>query len=384
MSEQDIDDIIATSDGDTSWGANMRGAIATLKTRLAADVGDQIISNVRAVTRNGVVAVQDTWKANNVDDSNGATVEHEVTQLWTTDGRFWGLRPMPEGVGSGDYLRYDFADPEWEFVVGGVVYKASDIGATIGDVAAHEAAADPHAQYLTEAEGDARYTQPMQRQILPFAASATSGGTPSISFADVYHREITLTGNLTSLTMNPVNWAPAGNVDSRRVTIRQDATGGRTIDVNALGGTWAYGDAPTVDLAANAVALDYLVETNDGGATLELVSLVPVTPAGGAVDETVTDLTTLAADGDLVINWQNAGGPRNFRLDTAGFDITGYSQSNGPTAAQRFRGFVEFVNNGATDSTIDLSGEPHGIASFVVAAGTTKEIQVSASGTVPA
>lgn len=32
MSEQDIDDIIATSDGDTSWGDDLRGAVTTLKT----------------------------------------------------------------------------------------------------------------------------------------------------------------------------------------------------------------------------------------------------------------------------------------------------------------------------------------------------------------
>lgn len=45
MAEIDIDDVIATPDGDTTWGDDMRGAMTTLKTRYGPGLTDVAVAD---------------------------------------------------------------------------------------------------------------------------------------------------------------------------------------------------------------------------------------------------------------------------------------------------------------------------------------------------
>lgn len=76
-------------------------------------------------------------------------------------------------------------------------------------------------------------------------------------------------------------------------------------------------------------------------------------------NETVVALTDLAADGAIVIPWASG---RRFEIDTAGFDITGISESNGAGAGFRYEGSLHIINSGATDSACDLAGIAHGLS----------------------
>jgi hypothetical protein len=95
------------------------------------------------------------------------------------------------------------------------------------------------------------------------ATPAVSAGALTLDLETGNVFEVTLTGNVTSLTL--ANPPAAGRAGSATLILRQDATGGRTLAWPASV-RWADGMPPVVSPAANAVDI-YAFMTRNGGAT---------------------------------------------------------------------------------------------------------------------
>jgi hypothetical protein len=95
------------------------------------------------------------------------------------------------------------------------------------------------------------------------ATPAPSAGALTLDLETGNVFEVTLTGNVTSLTL--ANPPAAGRAGSATLILRQDATGGRTLAWPASV-RWAGGMPPVVSPAANAVDI-YAFMTRNGGAT---------------------------------------------------------------------------------------------------------------------
>jgi hypothetical protein len=95
------------------------------------------------------------------------------------------------------------------------------------------------------------------------ATPAISAGALTLNLETGNVFEVTLTGNVTSLTL--ANPPAAGRAGSATLILRQDATGGRTLAWPASV-RWAGGMPPIVSPAANAVDI-YAFLTRNGGAT---------------------------------------------------------------------------------------------------------------------
>ncbi|KKN24765.1 hypothetical protein LCGC14_0891500 [marine sediment metagenome] len=96
------------------------------------------------------------------------------------------------------------------------------------------------------------------------ATDATFTGVETLDYTEGAYRKLTLTGNVTSLTID--NWPASIKVGSLTLRIKQDATGGRTITWPAAT-DWAGGTAPTLSTAANAVDF-VMLWTDDAGITV--------------------------------------------------------------------------------------------------------------------
>lgn len=78
---------------------------------------------------------------------------------------------------------------------------------------------------------------------------------------------------------------------------------------------------------------------------------------------------THGASGALAINWNNGN---YFRVNSAGFNITGVTETAGPSAGAMREGIVEIVNtHGSTTITVDLTSLGMS-ASFEIVAGSAQ------------
>jgi len=120
-------------------------------------------------------------------------------------------------------------------------------------------------------------------------------GAATVDVTNREAAELTLTGNVTGLTMTGFE-ADTTQLQRVRVIIRQDATGGRTFATGGItGGVWP-GTAPTItNTAANGISLQFWASTIDGGTT---ILLEPITTGGGA---------GTPAGADTQVQYNNAG-----------------------------------------------------------------------------
>ena len=114
------------------------------------------------------------------------------------------------------------------------------------------------------------------------------------------------------------------------------------------------------------IELATLAEVNTGTDATRAVT--PSTLANTInLSTTQVTLTTLAANGSIVIPW---GSGRNFKINTAGFDITGATETGAPALGTIFEGTLEIVNTGGVISSVDLTGLANGLDAIVdIAAG---------------
>ncbi|MCH2038698.1 MAG: DUF2793 domain-containing protein [Rickettsiales bacterium] len=102
------------------------------------------------------------------------------------------------------------------------------------------------------------------------ATNSSATGAVTIDYNDGNICELTLTGNITSLTINnPPATAKAGNMT---LILKQDATGSRTVSWPAAL-KWVGGVEPTLSTAANAIDIISLT-TTDAGSTYFATSLL--------------------------------------------------------------------------------------------------------------
>lgn len=96
------------------------------------------------------------------------------------------------------------------------------------------------------------------------ATNATASGSVSVDFANGNVHELTLTGNITTLTLsNPPASGESGNLT---LILKQDATGSRTVTWPAAVKWVNGGTAPTLSTAASSVDMVSMF-TVDGGTT---------------------------------------------------------------------------------------------------------------------
>lgn len=92
-----------------------------------------------------------------------------------------------------------------------------------------------------------------------FGDSGNKSGASSIDFSGGNMQEITLTGNVTSLSLSTLNSGGA-----YIIVLKQDATGGRTVTWPA-GFKWPDGTAPTLSTAPNAIDIvSFLFDGTNG------------------------------------------------------------------------------------------------------------------------
>lgn len=146
------------------------------------------------------------------------------------------------------------------------------------------------------------------------ALTANITGAASTSVAAAGSLELTLTGNLTSLTFT--GW-PVG-YHRVRVTVVQDATGGRTFTPTTITGTWVAPPADPKVTTANSVQAQFYALSTDGGATVWLESAA----GGSATKQSAEGSTpswanlaaaTLTADTD---NWAAPATTVGWRVDS--------------------------------------------------------------------
>jgi hypothetical protein len=114
--------------------------------------------------------------------------------------------------------------------------------------------------------------------------------------------ELTLTGNVTSLTIS--GWdTDTTKIQRVRFRIVQDTTGGRTFTPSGVNGTWLETPPSTLPSTASATVLQFYAVTTDGGTTVWLEPLgiatatyvtVPITGDGATTVFTVTHNLGLA------------------------------------------------------------------------------------------
>jgi len=95
-------------------------------------------------------------------------------------------------------------------------------------------------------------------------SNATASGAVTLDYSASNHHNLTLTGNVTSLTIS--NPPASGRLGIMRIRIKQDATGGRTFAFPSSFKWAGGGSAPTVTSTASATD-SLTIETTDGGTT---------------------------------------------------------------------------------------------------------------------
>lgn len=156
MTEADIDNLIATADGNTTWGSTMRGAITTLKARLApgtridelaapnTDVSwaSQTISDLSYFTQKATAA---TFSMIMQEHFDASPVRRIRLGRWTA--ALWTILPTNDADGSNDFDRefgYNYTLRQWFVegplsIVNGV---ASTDAATVSQADAAQTAAE--------------------------------------------------------------------------------------------------------------------------------------------------------------------------------------------------------------------------------------------------
>lgn len=115
-------------------------------------------------------------------------------------------------------------------------------------------------------------------------------------------------------------------------------------------------------------ALDSRIDTLESGGV-----------SGGAGLSDDLALVTHSVNGPLAINWTNG---HFFRVNSAGINIAGITETSGPSSGQMKFGLIEISNTHATTAmTVDfLSLKAADPASFQIAAGQTALIEIISSG----
>lgn len=120
-------------------------------------------------------------------------------------------------------------------------------------------------------------------------------GALAIDYEDGATQDLTLTGNVTGVTIAN---ALAGEATDIRLVIRQDGTGSRTVTWTGITVSWVGGSAPTLQTGANAVDVIGLLSLDDG--TTWLGFHAAGGSSVGALDD-LSDVTiTTAASGDFL------------------------------------------------------------------------------------
>lgn len=91
-------------------------------------------------------------------------------------------------------------------------------------------------------------------------------------------------------------------------------------------------------------------------------AMTPVATAAAIRAEPAVSAATQVSAGQFVFNW--AAG-LHWRVSSAGFNITGVVEINGPAAGFMRQGTLEVVNTGAASLTVDLTAMPHGLEEVV-------------------
>ncbi len=139
-------------------------------------------------------------------------------------------------------------------------------------------------------------------------------GAATLDVAAHSAAELTLTGNITALTLS--GWDTDNTIYQEiHVQLIQDATGGRTFDWSSTTGTWVESPPDTFDTTAGTTLLHFIAWSTDGGASVWLRPLgvayssdclyaqtveadVPATSAGGAA--TVSHSFSIVGSVDLI------------------------------------------------------------------------------------
>ena len=84
---------------------------------------------------------------------------------------------------------------------------------------------------------------------------------------------------------------------------------------------------------------------------------------------------THTADGPVAINWATSN---HWRVNSAGFDVTSITETNGAGAGRILSGTIEVINtHGSASLTVDTTGMDYGLDSTVtVVAGDRELIQI--------
>jgi len=116
----------------------------------------------------------------------------------------------------------------------------------------------------------------------------------------------------------------------------------------------------------------FVVIDDMGGTPVERrTSLALMQTALRSIQEGVVSLTTLTADAAIVIPWASG---RLFHIETAGFDITGVSESNPPGTGYRYEGSLHVTNGGVTDSACDFAAIAHGLSGVLTVPAAAEDL----------
>lgn len=121
------------------------------------------------------------------------------------------------------------------------------------NITAHEGASNPHPQYLTDAEGDARYplTTDARLSVKPWPPvdMSTTGSAVTINAALGTHFRVAATGGTTISFA-----APTTPTDGQVIVVEFTASGGaRTASLVTTGGGWLFGTDVTGPLTSTPV-----------------------------------------------------------------------------------------------------------------------------------
>ena len=203
------------------------------------------------------------------------------------------------------------------------------------------------------------------------AASATwSTGTPTISIATADVWDITISHNITGLTITPT----AANVQTVSLFLNQDGTGNWTFPSSAWPGsvTWLAGGPPVINPAASSLTL-VVLETYNAGSTW--YGSVPAPSLPVSVVNGGTGLSATGAAGALLTSTGTTTAPAWQGLlpltavQTSSFNVTA-SQMNPVDATAG--------NVTATLPTGAIAGDPTGIKLINTASGHTLTVQTTA------
>ena len=203
------------------------------------------------------------------------------------------------------------------------------------------------------------------------AASATwSTGTPTISIATADVWDITISHNITGLTITPT----AANVQTVSLFLNQDGTGNWTFPSSAWPGsvTWLAGGPPVINPAASSLTL-VVLETYNAGSTW--YGSVPAPSLPVSVVNGGTGLSATGAAGALLTSTGTTTAPAWQGLlpltavQTSSFNVTA-SEMNPVDATAG--------NVTATLPTGAIAGDPTGIKLINTASGHTLTVQTTA------